>query len=312
MLMKALRDHINIAITRARLYTEARENEQKYRSVVENIDEVIFQLDKENRLTFLNPAWTEVTGYSMSETLGTNIALYVYPDDRPRHQDFIALDQMNSHESYRAGFRYVTQDGDTRWVEIRTRLLEDAKGQASNLFGSINDITERKRTDEERLRLSKLEEIGPLAGGIAHDFNNLLTCIVGHIAYAQLLITPDTSKEMAPRLDMAERATMEARKLTHQLLTFAKGGAPVKQITSVRTIIYEAAMFISSGSNVRCDFDIEENLWLCGTDSGQIGQVIQNLIINAQQAMPDGGVVTIIARNLSSLPDPALSLNPGP
>ena len=95
--MKALRDHINIAITRARLYTEARENEQKYRSVVENIDEVIFQLDKENRLTFLNPAWTEVTGYSMSETLGTNIALYVYPDDRPRHQDFIALDQMNSH-----------------------------------------------------------------------------------------------------------------------------------------------------------------------------------------------------------------------
>lgn len=311
-IMTALSDHINIAITRARLYTEARENEQKYRSVVENIDEIIFQLDKEGRLIFLNPSWTEVTGCSMTETLGTHINLYVYPDDRLRHQAFMAMNQMNNHESFRAEFRYVTKAGENLWVKIHTRLLEDAEGEASSLFGSINDITERKHMDEERLRLSKLEAIGPLAGGIAHDFNNLLTGIVGHIAFAQLLITPETSEEMAPRLQMAERATMEARKLTHQLLTFARGGAPVKQITSIRTVIYEAAIFISSGSNVLCDFDIPEDLWPCDMDSGQIGQVIQIRIINARQAMPDGGGVTISSRNLSSVPDPELSLNQGP
>ena len=115
-IMTALSDHINIAITRARLYTEARENEQKYRSVGENIDEIIFQLDKEGRLIFLNPSWTEVTGYSMTETPGTYINLYVYPDDRLRHQAFMAMDQMNNHESFRAEFRYVTKAGEILWI----------------------------------------------------------------------------------------------------------------------------------------------------------------------------------------------------
>jgi PAS domain S-box-containing protein len=140
-IMTALSDHINIAITRARLYTEARENEQKYRSVGENIDEIIFQLDKEGRLIFLNPSWTEVTGYSMTKPPGTYINLYVYPDDRLRHQAFMAMDQMNNHESFRAEFRYVTKAGEILWVEIHTRLLEDAEGEVSSLFGSINDIT---------------------------------------------------------------------------------------------------------------------------------------------------------------------------
>ena len=115
--------------------------DKKFHDVVENIDEIIFQLDKEGRLIFLNPSWTEVTGCSMTETLGTHINLYVYPDDRLRHQSFMAMNQMNNHESFRAEFRYVTKAGENLWVEIHTRLLEDAEGEASSLFGSINDIT---------------------------------------------------------------------------------------------------------------------------------------------------------------------------
>ncbi len=97
----------------------------------------------------------------------------------------------------------------------------------------MNDITERRQIDEERFRLSKLEAISPLAGGIAHDFNNLLTGILGHISFAHLLITPEADDRLAPRLTMAEKATLEAQKLTQQLLTFSKGGEPVTQIASV-------------------------------------------------------------------------------
>ncbi|MBT5874700.1 MAG: PAS domain S-box protein [Candidatus Latescibacteria bacterium] len=311
LLMMALSDHINIAIERARLYTEARENERSYRSVVENVKEVIFKTDIDGRITFLNPAWQDVTGYSVRDAMGTNILLYVHPDDRRQHMEFFNPILTRQRPSDRDEFRYVNQSGDLRWIEVNARVSEDTDGAPLGIFGTLNDITERKQIDEERFRLSKLEAISPLAGGIAHDFNNLLTGILGHISFAHLLITPEADDRLAPRLTMAERATLEAQKLTQQLLTFSKGGEPVTQIASIREILYEAATFVSRGSNVRCDFEVPEELWPGDVDSGQISQVIQNLILNAQQAMPEGGVIRIQAENLSKIVDPALQLQPG-
>ena len=312
LLMMALSDHINIAIGRARLYSEARESERSYRSVVDNVKEIIFQTDSEGRLTFLNPAWKDITGYSLDDALGTNILLYVHTDDRRQHMEFFHPILTQKQASDRGEFRYVTQNGSVRWIEVHARLTEDSDGTSIGLFGTLNDITERKQVDEERFRLSKLEAISPLAGGIAHDFNNLLTGIMGHISFAQLLVTPEADERLAPRLVLAERASMEAQKLTQQLLTFSRGGTPVKQIASIREIIYEAATFVSRGSNVRCDFTVPEDLWPASVDAGQISQVIQNLILNAQQAMPEGGTITIRAENITIESDTTLQLPEGP
>lgn len=169
------------------------------------------------------------------------------------------------------------------------------------------EIAERKRMQEELLRTQKLESIGVLAGGIAHDFNNFLTTILGNVS----LIRMHTNSEdkMYKRLIEAEKACLRAKDLTGQLLTFSKGGAPVKKIiSSIGELVRESAHFALRGSNVGCEFSIAEDLWLAEVDEGQISQVIHNLVINAQQAMPEGGVIRITLENITQGPTHRLSL----
>jgi PAS domain S-box-containing protein len=166
---------------------------------------------------------------------------------------------------------------------------------------SFRDITERKKMEEEILKTQKLESLGVLAGGIAHDFNNLLTGILGNISLAKLSVPP--GEKIRVRLEEAERACNQTRGLTGQLLTFAKGGAPIKKLDSIARIITDSAEFVLSGSNVRCVFDLPEDLWGVEVDAGQMSQVINNLIINADQAMPDGGTITVQAENCDLNPD---------
>ncbi|HEX3035879.1 MAG TPA: response regulator [Thermodesulfobacteriota bacterium] len=169
------------------------------------------------------------------------------------------------------------------------------------------EIAERKRMQEELLRTQKLESIGVLAGGIAHDFNNFLTTILGNVS----LIRMHTNSEdkMYKRLIEAEKACLRAKDLTGQLLTFSKGGAPVKKIiSSIGELVRESAHFALRGSNVGCEFSIAEDLWLAEVDEGQISQVIHNLVINAQQAMPEGGVIRITLENTTQGPTHRLSL----
>jgi CheY-like chemotaxis protein len=135
-----------------------------------------------------------------------------------------------------------------------------------------------------------------LAGGIAHDFNNLLTGVLGNISVAKSNLNLEDS--IYRFLDEAEKAAIRSKDLTQQLLTFAKGGAPVKKIVSVPDLIKESASFALRGSDVRCEFVVQEDLWQAQVDEGQISQVINNLIINADQAMPQGGVVRVKIENL--------------
>ncbi|MFB3146731.1 MAG: ATP-binding protein, partial [Nitrospirales bacterium] len=164
------------------------------------------------------------------------------------------------------------------------------------------DITERRRMDEERVRATKLESIGILAGGIAHDFNNILTAVFANIGLAKMLSVKEGASlnpAIVERLTAAEKACLRARDLTKQLLTFAKGGTPVKNRASVARFITETAGFALRGSNVRCDLTLPDHLWSVEVDEGQMSQVIQNLIINADHAMPDGGVIQIKAENIA-------------
>ena len=170
------------------------------------------------------------------------------------------------------------------------------KGKASGQ-SIVRDITERKKMEAELQKAQKLESVGLLAGGIAHDFNNILTAILGNISMGKLYSQP--GGEALTMLTQAEKATLQAKDLTQQLLTFSKGGAPVKETTSIFEMIRESANFVLRGSNIDAFYECAEDLWTVEIDTAQMSQVIQNLIINAEQAMPDGKKITIKLKNVN-------------
>jgi CheY-like chemotaxis protein len=157
-------------------------------------------------------------------------------------------------------------------------------------------LTEKKKLESVIQNATRLESLGVLAGGIAHDFNNLLGGIFGYIDLARSV---SKDAETLEYLDATLGTMARARALTLQLLTFAKGGAPVQKITPLAPLIQDTVKFVLSGSNVSCRFALAQNLWPCNIDKNQIGQVIDNIVINAQQAMPNGGAIEIMAENVS-------------
>ena len=161
----------------------------------------------------------------------------------------------------------------------------------------FRDISERKKSETERLTTSKLESLGTLAGGIAHDLNNILTVISGNIGLAQIE-APTDSGSLLGFLSKAGQAAQHAAHLSSQLLTFSKGGAPLKKTVSIGDLLEHAAEFALYGSNLRADFDIAVDLWKAEVDPGQIEQVINALMLNAREAMPQGGTVRVRARNV--------------
>lgn len=198
---------------------------------------------------------------------------------------------------------------------ISARVAMPGNDELARLAQAINTMLaeleqahiERKRMTEEQLN-RKLESVSTLAGGISHDFGNILTAILGHIALVKLMIAPiDESYQM---ILGAEKAAMRAKDLATQLLTFAKGGMLSKQTTNIAELIRDSATFVLRGSNVRCETHFADDLWRVDVDQGQINQVIDNLVLNAQQAMPNGGVITIQAEN-ATIEDPLVGREDG-
>jgi len=188
-------------------------------------------------------------------------------------------------------------------VAERTAELRDANEELQT------EMKERTKAEDELIKARRLESIGLLAGGIAHDFNNLLTAIVGNISLAKMTVPPES--KVFGRLIEAEKASMRARDLTQQLLTFAKGGAPIKKTVSIAELLIDSASFALSGSNVKCSFDLPSDLWPADIDEGQISQVINNLIINADHAMTGGGLISVRAENLVIGDVDSMPLNAG-
>ncbi len=174
---------------------------------------------------------------------------------------------------------------------------------------TLQNITERKRMEEELLKARNLESLGVLAGGIAHDFNNILTAILGNISYVRMDIDKDSEADES--LEDAEAACRQAQNLTRQLLTFSSGGRPITRTASLEKILRDAAGFSLHGSNVECRFRLAKNLWPVRADPGQIAQVINNLVINADQAMPDGGAIEIRGLNQEVAENQFSDIDPG-
>jgi nitrogen-specific signal transduction histidine kinase/AmiR/NasT family two-component response regulator len=173
----------------------------------------------------------------------------------------------------------------------------------------IRNITEKIRLEEELRKAHKLESLGVLAGGIAHDFNNLLTGILGNVSLAKAMT--DQGLKAHSRLIEAENAVGRARELTQQLMTFSRGGSPVKKTVSIEQLAMDSASFVLRGSNVKCRCWIADNIWPVEVDEGQMSQVINNLIINADQAMADGGTIDMYIDNAFIGSDTGLPLKEG-
>ena len=193
--------------------------------------------------------------------------------------------------------RSVPREGGTLHVEITSSPIRDDKGNVVAAIEIVRDISERVRMEDEILRSRKLDSIGVLAGGIAHDFNNLLTVILGNLSLAKTRTPP--GEKAHEWLSEAEKASIRAQDLTNQLLTFSRGGAPVKETLDIADLVRESASFGIRGSRSKCVFRIPDGLWPVDADKGQLGQVIGNLVINADQAMPQGGIVEVLCHNVS-------------
>ena len=187
---------------------------------------------------------------------------------------------------------------DGRIIDRYSAPMTGVDGEYYGRVWYFRDITELQRARQDMLKTEKLESLGVLAGGIAHDFNNILTVILGNISLARIQL--QEPEKVAQRLEDAENAAVRAKDLTQQLLTFARGGEPVKKTIILSSLLKEAAGFALHGSAVKATFDLDDNLWSVEADGGQLSQVIHNLVLNAIQAMPNGGKLIVSAHNAES------------
>ena len=276
-------------------------SEQRFRTIFDNSNDGILIVEPiSGMFVVANNTICNMLGYAEHELLSL-VAMDIHP---PQDREWVRMEFQKCAEgtsTIAKDIPILCKDGTVFPAEITAAFIDI--GEQKYMLGSFRDISERKAAEEERLKIRKLESVGVLAGGIAHDFNNILAAILGNVSLTMAYTDQDDKR--FPLLKELEKASRRARDLTQQLLTFSKGGEPVKELTSVTEIIRESASFILRGSNVRCDFNFAENLWNAEVDAGQISQVIQNIVVNARYAMPDGGVVTITCRN--TIPSPAMS-----
>ncbi|MBN1432199.1 MAG: PAS domain S-box protein [Methanomicrobiaceae archaeon] len=254
-------------------------------------------------ITIINKEATLKTGFSREMAEGMRIDRILQLEKDGKKEDVLNIVEKviscNEVIEINTGMDLLGRKGEICPVVLSAAPLLDKSGNAIGAVIVFRDISERLGWEEEVLRRQKLESLGVLAGGIAHDFNNILTAISGNIALAKNSV--EGNEKFCSRLNEAEKAISRAKDITRQLITFSKGGSPVKRVTDIRDIVRESAEFVSHGSNIRLDFDIAYDLMNVDVDRGQISQVIENLVINGIQAMPDGGIIRVCANNVGMI-----------
>lgn len=277
-----------------------------FKAFTDASSDIIHLNDEQGNILYANQASEKLLGYPENELLHTPAFNLIHEKDRHLIEEDMRIIAPDNVLPARE-IRLKKKDGSYLDVEVQGFfvLIEERR-----LLGAvIRDISVRKAREEQNQYLTKekLKSVGVLAGGIAHDFNNLLAAILGNIELAKAYT--DTNNKAHPLLKESQKAAIRAKGLSQQLLTFATGGEPVKHTSSIAKIITDSANFVLHGSSVVCDYHIPNDLWPAEVDTGQISQVIQNIILNACYAMPNGGVVEIncqnipdISKELSSLP----------
>lgn len=307
------------------------ESEEKYRTLVELLPHIIYRIDADGYFTFVNSA-VKALGYDPEELKGEHFSKIVHPEDVERVSRKFVLPRYKGKITGRKGApklfderrsgKRITKNLEVRIVakpgEVKKETSEFMVGsvrssgeltaigvydQPANsvnkkflgTVGVIFDISKRKQIEEELQKAQKLESLGVLAGGIAHDFNNLLAGLFGYIDMARTYGKPNP--KVSRYLEKALLSYERAKDLTLQLLTFAKGASPVKKVVNIRTLFEESSQLTLSGSNITCTLNLADDLDCVEADGEQIGHVINNLLINARQAMSDGGSITVTGVN---------------
>ncbi|MGV6852461.1 MAG: hybrid sensor histidine kinase/response regulator [bacterium] len=269
---------------------------QRTMAVLSAISDGVVVTDSDKVVLSVNPAAIKILSATQEELIGNSLDEIISPTKNTR-----AYQQMM--QSPGRGGRSIVSFKPKGLNE--RRIILDASsfsGGTGGIVWVIRDITEEENVANELRKAEKLEALGMLAGGLAHDFNNLLAVILGNVSL--LGFADELTEEHRTYVDEAEKAVIRARDLTQRLLTFSKGGSPVKKLANLAELLRESASFILSGSNCTVDFDLQNSVYNVIVDTGQINQVINNLLINASQAMPDGGRILIRASDRQSAPEP--------
>ncbi|WP_457576261.1 cache domain-containing protein [Desulfomarina sp.] len=263
-----------------------------------SIGEGVIAADTDGKISIINEAAEKITGWPADEAIGKNTsAVFNLVDEQTGEKCENPIGQIISSgkKRERSGRRIlITRHGKRINIADSGAPIFNQEKKIIGVVLVFRDITNEKKTEQELLKIRKLEAVGVLAGGIAHDFNNILSAILGNI---ELAIKKTDDATISPLLQSAANATIRASRLTQQLLTFAKGGEPIRETMALPEIIRESADFVLHGSNITCSYDFASDLHVVDIDSGQIGQVVQNIIINAKQAMPTGGIIKISCSN---------------
>lgn len=297
-LSSAFSEFAAIAAINSKTIESLEKSEERFRSVAESAKEIIITADLEGTIIQLNRSACDNFWYTADEIIGKSVETLI-PELMENARFLGIIEPESSEDSWQIESNFEIQgfrkNGSEFPLDLSISIWKTSEGKFLTVIG--RDITERRLMEEELLKIAKLESLGVLAGGIAHDFNNVLMAIIANISLAKMHI-PSGGRVYDLLLDM-ERAAMGAKSLTQQMLTFSKGGAPLKKIVSIVELLKITADFVLRGSNIVCSFNIQPNLLDVNIDVEQINQVISNLVINAKQAMSKGGKIDIEAFNIT-------------
>lgn len=287
-------------------------SEDRYRIFTAITSDYVFKCTRNGadpyRIQWMAGPVKAITGYSEEEIFTMGCWRHIiHPDDATR----VVSELMHLTPSQRIThtFKIRTKQGETRWIRESSYCDAGKEPGELILYGCSQDVTKQELLQEQVLKNQKLESLGVLAGGIAHDFNNVLTGIMGNISFARMFL--DKSHRACQPLESAEKASLRAAELARQLLTFAKGGAPVKKKISLRPLLEECLSLVLRGTKVIGAIEIAEILHSIEADENQLGQVFNNIIINSVQAMPAGGKLTVRVRNFLEKPENSRGLPAG-
>jgi PAS domain S-box-containing protein len=267
-----------------------------------SLADAVVTTDHEGRIILCNESATVLTGVGSGEATGRPFVDIFRIVDRATGQPApcAAIEALarNAVVESEPGLALNTPDGSERLVSTRSAPIRDTHGIILGTVVVVRDVTEKEKLAEELVRSSKLQSIGALAGGLAHDFNNMLTAVLGNLSL--LRHRRNFPPEAMPAVMEAERGASRAQELTRYLLTFAEGGAPIKEAVQVESLIRETSAFVLRGSNVHCEFQIPDDLWEIQADPNQLAQVISNIVLNAVEATRNGGLIRVCAENVTA------------
>ncbi len=264
-------------------------------NIIASMNDALILVNPDFTIKAVNRAAVDLLGYKEDEIVEKPVSIIFEEDD--------SLEKLKINDLAENGFisgaekTLQSKDGVKIPTLFSASAMEGVDGKFQGIICVALDITERKKMEKEGLKAQKLESVGVLAGGIAHDFNNILTTILGNAHLSIMRVKPE--EDIYRNLKNIEKGVSQAKDLTQQLLTFSKGGAPVKKLISIEKLLKESTAFALRGSNVVCEYYLEDGLYHINADEGQLNQVIGNMVINAQHAMPQGGLLKVKASNVN-------------